>query len=181
MALVSAEFEDRLKFYANCWWPARSLVQSAIDNRFLVHESGAILKLERGGCPWKSHFFDLERDISGVANDTGSEGDSATSSFEIRFVLYADKDTWRVQCVPVSEKQGFQNRFVGGRGVAVRLTGVAFFRLGLLEAWRGVRDDQLSTLAGIPGCVFVHASGFIGGNKTYEGALEMAVRTLNGQ
>ena len=42
----------------------------------------------------------------------------------------------------------------------------------------GVRDEALSTLSGIPGCVFVHAAGFIGGNATFEGVLEMADRTL---
>lgn len=51
-------------------------------------------------------------------------------------------------------------------------------RLSLLEEWRGVRDEELSSKSGIPGCVFVHASGFIGGNETYKGALEMARRTL---
>lgn len=30
----------------------------------------------------------------------------------------------------------------------------------------------------MPGCVFVHASGFIGGNDTYEGALQMARLSL---
>ena len=33
-------------------------------------------------------------------------------------------------------------------------------------------------VSGIPGCVFVHASGFIGGNATLEGALEMARKAL---
>lgn len=33
-------------------------------------------------------------------------------------------------------------------------------------------------MAGIDGCVFCHATGFIGGNKTRDGALEMAVRSL---
>ncbi|TNN82205.1 UPF0160 protein MYG1, mitochondrial [Liparis tanakae] len=51
-------------------------------------------------------------------------------------------------------------------------------RLSLLEEWRGVRDDALSKLSGIEGCIFVHAGGFIGGNKSQEGALEMARRTL---
>ena len=53
-----------------------------------------------------------------------------------------------------------------------------FFRLSLLEEWHGVRDEQLSSLSGIKGCIFVHASGFIGGNETREGALEMARKTL---
>lgn len=45
-------------------------------------------------------------------------------------------------------------------------------------AWRGLRDEKLSEVAGIPGCVFVHASGFIGGAVTYEGVLEMARKSL---
>ncbi|XP_005986186.1 UPF0160 protein MYG1, mitochondrial isoform X1 [Latimeria chalumnae] len=78
----------------------------------------------------------------------------------IKFVLYTDQNgQWRVQCVPAGLNT-FQNR------------------LSLLEEWRGVRDEELSKLNGIPGCIFVHASGFIGGNKTRGGALEMARRTL---
>lgn len=53
-----------------------------------------------------------------------------------------------------------------------------YSRLSLLEEWRGVRDEALSELSGIKDCIFVHASGFIGGNKTQEGVLEMARRTL---
>ena len=57
--------------------------------------------------------------------------------------------------------------------------GTAFTnRLGLLEAWRGLRDAALTEASGIDGCKFVHATGFIGGNATYEGALAMAVKTL---
>ncbi|TRY86559.1 hypothetical protein DNTS_018569 [Danionella cerebrum] len=50
--------------------------------------------------------------------------------------------------------------------------------LSLLEEWRGLRDEALSSTSGIPGCIFVHAGGFIGGNQTRDGALEMARRTL---
>ncbi|XP_053508706.1 UPF0160 protein MYG1, mitochondrial [Ictalurus furcatus] len=78
----------------------------------------------------------------------------------IKFVLYPDQNgQWRVQCVPTGLNT-FQNR------------------LSLLEEWRGLRDDALTQFSGIPDCVFVHASGFIGGNKTKEGVLEMARRTL---
>nr|CAB3447543.1 unnamed protein product [Digitaria exilis] len=63
--------------------------------------------------------------------------------------------SWRVQAVAVAP-----DRFES--------------RKALPEKWRGMRDDELSAETGIPGCVFVHMSGFIGGNKTYEGALEMA-------
>jgi hypothetical protein len=50
--------------------------------------------------------------------------------------------------------------------------------LASCQPWRGVRDDALSTLTGIPECVFVHATGFIGGNKTYAGVLAMAVASI---
>ena len=51
-------------------------------------------------------------------------------------------------------------------------------RKSLPEAWCGIRDEELSSLTGIDGCVFVHASGFIGGNKTRKGVMEMAVKAL---
>ena len=47
-------------------------------------------------------------------------------------------------------------------------------RCPLPAAWRGLRDEELSRVSGIPGGVFVHMSGFIGGNATLEGALAMA-------
>ena len=66
---------------------------------------------------------------------------------------------WRVQTVPV-EPGSFQSR------------------KPLPKAWMGIRDQELDSISGIPGCIFVHASGFIGGNKTYEGTLEMARQGL---
>lgn len=74
----------------------------------------------------------------------------------IKFVLYTDQaGMWRVQAVTV-EGQAFENR------------------LSLPEEWRGVRDEDLEKIAGIKGCKFCHAAGFIGGNKTFDGALKMA-------
>jgi len=79
---------------------------------------------------------------------------------QIKFVLYLDQHHhYRVQCVP--KKLGsFENR------------------LSLLEQWRGLREEALSSKSGIPGCIFVHANGFIGGNRTFEGALKMAKTSL---
>ena len=56
----------------------------------------------------------------------------------------------------------------------------ALCRQPLPKPWRGLRDEQLSELTGIAGCVFVHTSGFIGGNRTHEGALKMAMHALGG-
>ncbi|KAG2483936.1 hypothetical protein HYH03_017256 [Edaphochlamys debaryana] len=80
---------------------------------------------------------------------------------QLLFCVYQDDrdKSYRVQAVSVGPGS-FENR------------------RSLPAAWRGVRDDALSELSGIPGCVFVHAGGFIGGNKTREGALEMAVKAL---
>ncbi|XP_049273553.1 uncharacterized protein LOC119399267 [Rhipicephalus sanguineus] len=82
---------------------------------------------------------------------------------EVKMVLYQDQDgsSWRVQGVPVA-------------------LGSFECRVHLPEKWRGLRDEELSRVSGIDGCVFVHSSGFIGGNKTKEGALEMATRTIKG-
>ncbi|XP_032060702.1 UPF0160 protein MYG1, mitochondrial [Aythya fuligula] len=78
----------------------------------------------------------------------------------LQLVLFPDRSgQWRVQSVPVGPNT-FQSR------------------LPLPEPWRGFREEELSQLAAIPGCVFVHASGFIGGNRTRDGALQMARRTL---
>ncbi|OIW18908.1 hypothetical protein TanjilG_25351 [Lupinus angustifolius] len=79
----------------------------------------------------------------------------------IKYVLYQDERSkqWRVQAVSVSP-----DRFES--------------RKALPAQWRGLRDDELSKEAGIPGCVFVHMSGFIGGNQNFDGALAMAKAAL---
>jgi uncharacterized UPF0160 family protein len=46
--------------------------------------------------------------------------------------------------------------------------------MSLPAAWCGLRDDELSAVTGLPGSVFVHTAGFIGGHATYEGIVAMA-------
>jgi len=73
-----------------------------------------------------------------------------------KYVVFEDsRNGWRVQAVP-KDLGSFHNR------------------LPLPKPWRGQRDDEVSKISGIDGCIFVHASGFIGGNATKEGAMEMA-------
>lgn len=52
------------------------------------------------------------------------------------------------------------------------------FRVFLHKDWCGVRDEELSKVSGINDCIFCHATGFIGGNKTKEGALQMALQSI---
>lgn len=144
--LVGEELLKRICYYRDAWLPARSLVEAAIMKRKEVDPSGEIIELQGGGCPWKEHLFELEKDLN--------------IDVPIKFAIYTDQNNnWRVQCVSV-RPDSFVNR------------------LSLLEEWHGIRDEQLSSVSGIKGCIFVHASGFIGGNETREGALEMARRTL---
>ncbi|CAL1366447.1 unnamed protein product [Linum trigynum] len=79
----------------------------------------------------------------------------------IKYVLYKDDRTqnWRIQAVAVSPDD-FRSR------------------KPLPVNWRGLENDKLLEVSGISGCVFVHASGFTGGNRSYEGALEMARASL---
>lgn len=151
MQLIGGEFVDKVKYYGQVWYPARSLVEDALKERMKVSETGNIIDLSNnkygGGFPWKEHLFDLENEqgISGI----------------IRFVIFKDtKNNWRVQAVP-EDPHSFQ------------------LRVPLHHEWMGLRDDELSRKSNIPDCIFVHASGFIGGNKTREGALQMALKTIS--
>lgn len=63
MALVGGEFAQVLKGYHEDWLPARALVKEALEKRFEVDPSGEIMKLDTG-CPWKSHLFSLEEELS---------------------------------------------------------------------------------------------------------------------
>ena len=82
---------------------------------------------------------------------------------EVKYVVFADSNSgYRVRAVPVA-------------------SGSFESRLALPEKWRGLRDGDLDTFLDIKGAVFVHASGFIGGHRTLEGALHMAQKALGDQ
>ncbi|CAN8003689.1 unnamed protein product [Ixodes hexagonus] len=154
--LTGEEFLDRVRSYATIWMPARDLVRAAIQQRQKVDELGSIVVFSGGCCPWKEHLLELEEEL-GVAG-------------EVKFVLYEDENkSWRVQGVPPTIGS-FDCRRVFHPSPLVFLP----------KKWCGLRDKELSDVSGIEGCIFVHSNGFIGGNKTREGALEMALRTLRG-
>lgn len=78
----------------------------------------------------------------------------------VLYALYEDTGgSWRIQAVPVDP-----NSFAS--------------RKKLPTDWCGLRDEQLSEKTGIPGGIFIHASGFIGGHATREGAIKMAVQVM---
>lgn len=147
---IGEEFSRDLDYYSTSWLPARSIVQKAYAKRLEHDPQGRVLVFDGQSVPWKDHLYTLEAQDGGDA--------------KILYVLYPEKPTpeakWRIQAVPVS-KDSFESR------------------KPLPEAWRGFRDEELSGITGIEGGVFVHAAGFIGGNKSFEGAKAMALKAFD--
>ena len=52
------------------------------------------------------------------------------------------------------------------------------FRVGLCQAWRGLRNQELQEASGFSDAEFVHRAGFIGGAWSKESAVQMALRSL---
>ncbi|KAH0444939.1 hypothetical protein IEQ34_025529 [Dendrobium chrysotoxum] len=81
----------------------------------------------------KEHLFELEKTLQ------------ISEAEKPLYIVYPDESgKWRIQAVPKSP-ESFESR------------------KALPEPWRGLRDEELSNKTGIPGCIFIHASGFIGG------------------
>lgn len=81
----------------------------------------------------------------------------------ITYVIYQSGDNdWRIGCVPVQPSSFLCRKF-------------------LHKDWRGIRDEDLAKASGISESNFCHANGFIGGAKTKEAALKMAVLSLEGE
>jgi len=151
-AFVGEQFELELEDRANSWLPARAIVKQAFTERTQYDPKGRIMVIpyRPEGVPWADHLHAIESEMQ--------------SSGQVLYALFAENDQpgckWRIRAVSL-EPGSFENR------------------KGLPEAWRGVRDEELSKVSGVAGCVFVHASGFIGGNGTFEGALEMAKKAVD--
>eukprot|EP00494_Astrolonche_serrata_P023949 UN24207 len=96
MALTGKEFSEKLIYYAECWWPARAIVEKSLGNCKSIHPSGEIMLLEHY-CPWKKHLFELEIEQK-------IEG-------KIKYVVFNGSDkSWRVQCVPEGTPDSFNKR-----------------------------------------------------------------------
>ncbi|KAF6778654.1 hypothetical protein AHF37_02007 [Paragonimus kellicotti] len=164
LSMVEEEFIRLVRHYAESWYPARELVAQALKKRWQVDPSGHIFSLEQQPCPWAAHLHELEKielEQKNMEPVPWDVTDSSTVSERPVFCLYQrDDGHWSVQSVAVSETESFKNR------------------VSLLEPWRGLRDEELSKVVGLPGCIFVHATGFLGIHKTREGALHMARASL---
>lgn len=149
MSLADEEFVNLTKGLIVSWWPARPIVQEAIEKRFEVSNSGAIIKLRRF-CPWKDHLTEIEK----LNNLEG----------KLLFVLFPEDNrensNWRVQGI------NFKGSFALRKGLKEEWRGVNDL-------------EKLRSISGIPDIIFCHMSGFIGGAKSLESALKMAELSLN--
>ena len=88
-----------------------------------------------------------------IEKERGIEG-------QVEFAVVYNKDeSWRVRGIN-KEKNSFE------------------LRRKILPSCLGLRDEECSRVSGIPECVFVHINGFLAINKTREGALQMAIQSL---
>lgn len=80
---------------------------------------------------------------------------------EVMFVIYPDSDgnQYQVKTVPIE-------------------SGSFTARLDLPESWAGLRDAELAAVNGVPDSVFCHLNLFIGGARSFEGAVKMAELAL---
>eukprot|EP01090_Pellita_catalonica_P005570 TRINITY_DN1568_c0_g3_i1.p2 TRINITY_DN1568_c0_g3~~TRINITY_DN1568_c0_g3_i1.p2 ORF type:complete len:372 (-),score=86.12 TRINITY_DN1568_c0_g3_i1:1212-2327(-) len=152
MKIVGAEFESFVEHAKSTWLPAKTEMTRAFAARTEHDPSGQIIVLPQR-IPWAEHLYALERESATTTSPT--EKDLRT----VKFIIFpGSSDMFRVRCVPTCAKE-FDSR------------------LPLPERWRGLSEEELSGDS-IKGIVFVHANGFIGGNRTLAGALAMAQTTI---
>jgi uncharacterized UPF0160 family protein len=83
---------------------------------------------------------------------------------EVMFVIYPDSDgnQYQIKTVPM-EPGSFDTR------------------MDLPTSWAGLRDQELAAVTGVADSVFCHLNLFIGGARSFEGAVRLAELALVGQ
>ncbi|KAK4964225.1 hypothetical protein LTR28_003924 [Elasticomyces elasticus] len=173
---VGGQFVAEVTDKASAWLPARTVVKQAFEDRYQYDKHGRIMVLKQEGVPFTDHLYGFEAAASSaigshtpnlangavgalIANEAAQSNTQASSDGKVLYVLFPEStqpdSKWRIRAVSI-DAGSFENR------------------KALPDAWKGLRDTELDRVSGVDGCVFVHASGFIGGNKTFEGALRMA-------
>ncbi|KAL5109373.1 MYG1 exonuclease [Taenia crassiceps] len=159
--LVESELVATVRNLAETWYPAYSIVKDALLSRHSVHSSGAILRLAQS-CPWKLHFFELEKEVLGIT-DCDIDENTDFKDRPVFVIVERNSDCGKqfsLTSIPCHPNLPFSKR------------------VPLVAAWAGKRDEELCGLVGLSGCVFVHTSLFLGIHETFDGALQMAIMSL---
>lgn len=153
MDVVGRELDEMLeRDIIASWLPGRRHTQLAMKEAQPLSTPELVVLLRF--CPWRDHLHDIEEEDP-VFQKSGRR---------VLYVVYPEDDArydthWRIQAVSVAPAS-FESR------------------RPLPQNWRGLGGAELSRIVGMPGCVFVHATGFIGGHERLEGAIEMGKRSM---
>ena len=98
------------------------------------------------------------------------------------------RKNWNAQAIPISSSS-YVNRLsppTEWRGLSLSqfllsLHLISYSSIPPLPSQSGLRNEDLTKVTGIPGCVFCHASGFLMSNSTREGAIAMAQKVIESQ
>ncbi|CAG0897003.1 unnamed protein product [Darwinula stevensoni] len=94
MQMAGDELLDRIRYYGDPWWLARSLFIEDAKRRFQVHKSGKILELSES-YPWKEHF-------------SHSEDVGILPKSEVAFIICKENSgDWNIR--PVQSSSGFRH------------------------------------------------------------------------
>ena len=156
MLLTQKEFLDMaIRLYTD-WMPARSIVERALDD-------GA------------------QKDGQKDGEKYGGEADPKIDS---QIFVLSEPCPWKDHLFDLEKEKNIVGQYIyclspnadGSTSInAVPIAPNSFTsRKALPKPWRALRDEKLSTLNKIEGSVFVHNSGFCGGNLTFDGAMAMA-------
>ena len=152
MLLTQKEFLDMaIRLYTD-WMPARSIVERALD---------------------------------GSAQKYGQKyGGEADPKIDSQIFVLSEPCPWKDHLFDLEKEKNIVGQYIyclspnadGSTSInAVPIAPNSFTsRKALPKPWRALRDEKLSTLNKIEGSVFVHNSGFCGGNLTFDGAMAMA-------
>lgn len=88
---IRDEFVSIIRQLNNVWWPVRDMVKKAIEGRFGVDASGAIVEFTSEIVPpYLKHLFMLEKQLQ-------IEG-------QIKYAVFRDKNVYRVRAIPIHDE-----------------------------------------------------------------------------
>ena len=149
-AFIDAQQLVKAELLDSFRWILFSLLPTVFERRREYDPLGRVLVLEER-MNWKEILPELEKE---EARRTGT----------LAQVLYV-----------VSEDEA--RKQWGSIAVSVR-PGSFEMRRPFPAPWRGLRDQELAAVCGVPSAVFTHSSGFLACAKTREDMMEMVARAL---
>lgn len=157
--LAGTEFVEAVMFSIKSYLLACTIVDDVFRRRYDVHQSGHVLVFEKEeNCPYKNILEGVEERERQKAHSEGK------MYYPVLYCVSFDgaREQWTATALNVRP-------------------GSFECRVPFPEAWRGLRDDELSRVAEIENCKFCHLSGFLSCNTSREGILKMIEFSMESQ